>query len=348
MNKNIEVCFAVNNEFVPMLGVCITSILVNSGHSDNHNFTVLISNITNDNIKLLEDLKKIKPYNINYITPDYRVLTKNFGHYPSKRISDDAMLRLFSASYMPQSDKVISLDADLVVLKPLRELWEIDISDHYWAAAVDYSIKYDGLAYAQKIKKYLPPKYNYLNSGVAIFNLKKWREDNAELTFRQNFLKYKDEGIFTFTDQDVLNLTFCESSLELSPEWNTMPLICKNNGVKIPDDPRIIHWAGYQKPWKHVDCLYEEFFWKYARFLPVFDLCLYRKVVANYQFELKKIRKYIRVSGQCYGWSLVLKKAIYNVLRKITSGAARRKYEKIYNDIEKLKKDRERILKNTL
>ena len=40
--------------------------------------------------------------------------------------------------------------------------------------------------------------------------------------------------------------------------------------------PYLIHFAGYQKPWDTVDCDFTEYFWKYAKLSPFYQLIVFR------------------------------------------------------------------------
>lgn len=39
-------------------------------------------------------------------------------------------------------------------------------------------------------------------------------------------------------------------------------------------EPYIIHYAGYQKPWIELECDMAEFFWKYARKTPFYEVLI--------------------------------------------------------------------------
>ena len=43
------------------------------------------------------------------------------------------------------------------------------------------------------------------------------------------------------------------------------PLSLYEEYTKARQNPKIVHFAGYQKPWNEESCDYAEFFWEYAR-----------------------------------------------------------------------------------
>jgi len=78
------------------------------------------------------------------------------------------------------------------------------------------------------------------NAGVLLLNLTAMREEE----FTRNHL-YLIEHC-AFNDQDALNVYGGARVLELGPEWNHVP------NQDECEDPKIIHWAGPNKPWKEM------------------------------------------------------------------------------------------------
>jgi lipopolysaccharide biosynthesis glycosyltransferase len=98
----------------------------------------------------------------------------------------------------------------------------------------------------------------YINSGVLLINLNKWRQTNFEEILIQNYLKY--EKIIEFPDQDILSLTLTNIKV-LENKWNfktdfykwNFPILQVNK--QIEDEYAILHFTGTNKPWcrkKHV------------------------------------------------------------------------------------------------
>ena len=107
-----------------------------------------------------------------------------------------------------------------------------------------------------------------------VMNLKKFREDHLLDLFR-SYAKSK----FPFGDQDILNICLQRNSGMLPVRWNfaysAIGLKTIENGCSESDkeDIRkrkasIIHFAGLEKPWKHIDNRWEMLWYKYALQLP--------------------------------------------------------------------------------
>ena len=78
----------------------------------------------------------------------------------AKHISIETNFRLKIASLIPNVEKCIYLDSDLILTENISKLWMQDIDDYYFAAVTDKKVGF--------------------NAGVLLINLKKWREDNLE------------------------------------------------------------------------------------------------------------------------------------------------------------------------
>ena len=60
-------------------------------------------------------------------------------------------------------------------------------------------------------------RFNYINSGVVLFNLKKIREDNKE----QELNKFVNENNLYYPDQDAINAIFKNNILFLDNKYNS-------------------------------------------------------------------------------------------------------------------------------
>ena len=98
--------------------------------------------------------------------------------------------RLLMAEILPQEiSKVIYLDADMVVLGDLQELWDMDMEDSFVLAATNGN----SLSTAPGLSNYeqlgLDSNAAYFNAGLLVANLDKWREANLTTKFFDFFVK---------------------------------------------------------------------------------------------------------------------------------------------------------------
>ena len=109
-------------------------------------------------------------------------------------------------------DKVLLLEGDQIVTGNLTELYNTNIDDYYIAAADDLQSS----LYKKKIG--MKPTSPYVNCGMILYNLKKWRED--ELTKKITNVLNSNQHMFFYDVQDVINYTVEGGVKVLPPKFN--------------------------------------------------------------------------------------------------------------------------------
>lgn len=219
----LDICMASDDNYAVHLGICIVSIAENN--SKNINMHILDNNISKNNICKFKSLEnqynnlKINFYNIHNFFKE-----RNIGNLIKSQLEDNyyynllgisAFSRLFLQDILPEDiDKVLYLDADTIVLDSLDELFNMDFNDNIVSGVIDVWGNYNG--YFHNLKKSTP----FINSGVLLINLKKWREmDFAKLSL-DLINNYEDKAFLH--DQNIINV-ICGDDIELlHPKFNTM------------------------------------------------------------------------------------------------------------------------------
>lgn len=134
--KIFEIGYAVSNAYCHCLATSICSILKNSKECEHFNFYILHSDITDENKRKINKLKQIKDFYIEYI----RMNNDDFRNI-SKGVSIVSNYRVKIASIKPHLNKILFLDADIIVLDSLEELYNTDLQANYIAAVVDPGVK---------------------------------------------------------------------------------------------------------------------------------------------------------------------------------------------------------------
>ena len=221
----MEVVYHSSNSFIMVLASSIVSLLENNKDCDEINIYVITGNITEENKNKLSEL--VKTYNRQLIfLPMPDIVGEYFKNIKYKYRITDAYCRLYLGSILPDNlDKVLYLDADTMILKSLKLLWEKNVSNYYFAGVMEcLSNKY------YKIFN-LPDDSYYCNSGMLLINLKKWREDKLESKITEYIIK--DDGYTFFFEQSVLNIICANKILLLPQEYNVqtnvLVLNYKNN-----------------------------------------------------------------------------------------------------------------------
>ena len=133
-------------------------------------------------------------------------------------------LRLFLPELLPECDWVIYSDVDTLWFKDPCELWNErdDSVSICWVKDLDVC----SMDFNRWIKSLQPPVTNhqspisnYACSGIALINLKKWRETN----FTDRAVQFlKTYGCPPYADQDVMNGLLSDGSKLVSADWDTM------------------------------------------------------------------------------------------------------------------------------
>lgn len=170
-------------------------------------------------------------------------------------------LRLLMARMLPASlDRVIYLDSDLVVIGDLEPLWSMDMAGCTIAGVQDDT------AMRHEQRRGFPSKNpsKYLNSGVLLIDLEKWRENDCEKRLIDLIGRHER---LSHHDQSAINLVLPDEALSISTHWNFMPTIVWDED-HVPEQPAVIHYAGACKPWLHTDAVFGEIYLFHRAALP--------------------------------------------------------------------------------
>ncbi len=188
--------------------------------------------------------------------------------------------RILIPAMFPEYKKGIYVDSDIVVPGDISELYQIELGDNLLAACPDFSIR--GIP---EFMHYLEASVGvdgmqYFNSGVLLMNMEELRRVEID----RRFLELLDTYHFgtVAPDQDYLNAMCYGRVVFLDEEWDVMP---KEQGAEF-ENPKLIHYNLFSKPWCYDGIQYEEYFWKYAKDCGFYEELLEHK--RNYSDEQKK------------------------------------------------------------
>ena len=148
----------------------------------------------------------------------------------------------------------------------------------------------------------------YVNAGVLLINLKKWREDNIQEKLF-TWAKENQEKIL-WVDQDVINSVLNEKIFYLNEEFNAQISELEFGKTKeynrIAERATIVHYVGHRKPWSHFGFKLNKYYYDYLKLLNgnlVWKIifCLYcfkhyRKQIIK--LKISKNRTYIVLFGK--------------------------------------------------
>ncbi|TPF92101.1 DUF4422 domain-containing protein [Bifidobacterium sp. UTBIF-78] len=292
----VPVIFAADDNYAPQLATTIYSAMSNADTSRHYDVVVLQRNISWDKQERMRAFFSRFPNmtlrftNVDRMITGYNLTTNN------EHISVETYYRFLIQQVLPFYDKVLYLDSDIIITGDIAELYDTELGDNLLAAVhdVDYlgnlNIK-DGIRmkYTKQVLGMTDP-YSYFQAGVLVLNTQAMRE---HYSFSQ-WLEYASDASLIYNDQDVLNV-HCEGKVTYLPwEWNVVH-DCANRVANVfsfaPNDaydayiesrehPKIIHYAGFIKPWTDPDCDFASIYWRYARETPFYERLL-KKVSAS-------------------------------------------------------------------
>ncbi|MFZ2029560.1 MAG: glycosyltransferase family 8 protein [Vitreimonas sp.] len=157
--------------------------------------------------------------------------------------------------------KLLYLDADITVLRDVRELYAIDLGDDPIAGAIDAFV--DPAAFARSWS--LPTGADYFNAGVLVIDLDRVRVEKL-FTKAAEFVALYDPPL---NDQDALNFACWGRWKRFSVAWNAQRhMAIATLTAEMSEDkhlgnqrPRIIHFTGPEKPW--LPNVYHPWAWLY-------------------------------------------------------------------------------------
>ena len=297
----VPIVLACNNGYTRITSVLTESILKNSSPSKKYDIYLLHVDITKENMKILKDQVSGYPNcTITFINVKRR-LAEYDNLFVDRHLSVETYFRFFAMDIFPNMDKILYLDCDTVVCSDVAELFETDLEGRSIGAVPDADIislypvenptdpeVHGNIDNNIGLKSYT----DYFQAGVLIFNLGKIRKNHTVKELFETAMSRK----WKFQDQDVLNSIFKGDVKYINIEWNTLyecfnrmeriKLYAPHNiyaaYLKAKSAPKLIHYAGTPKPWHRMDADMGEYFWKYAKTSPFFEILIHEMNIASF------------------------------------------------------------------
>ena len=244
----INICLSCDDKYAQYAGVVIASILANAKDNENLCFYILDGNISEDSKNKLKNLINIKPCEINFIEvkeDDFKDYLKINNH---DYISIATYYRLKLSTLLPNIDRIIYLDCDVIVNSSLADLFNTDLDNNVFAGVLDIDLA-------------IRNNPTYINAGVLLMDLKKVRE----LGIEEKFLNYaiNNHANIELGDQGIINDVLKNQIKIVDPTYNVQSA-CFINRSSFEKKPIIVHYVGSKKPW-HLEStsIHKELYFKY-------------------------------------------------------------------------------------
>ena len=222
----MNVAYHCSDTFSSVLAVSMVSIMENNKGMDDISFYVLEKQMSDDSKQKLNKL--VASYNRKLVLIPMPDMQKDFGFKIArvrKKWILDSYCRLFLGTLLPGDiERVLYLDCDTLCHGCLQDFWDLELNGNYCAGVIDAV----GENYYKLFEMNATSKY--CNSGIILFDLRKWREDRMEDKVAQYVREHN--GYVFFMEQSVMNIVLQDKIKILHPKYNVYTLI---SGMKYRD-----------------------------------------------------------------------------------------------------------------
>ena len=284
---DVVVVFACSENFVPYLSVAAQSIIDNASENRRYDIIVLTRDLSPTSMITLSRQTKGVNVGIGFLDVDAALGDIQLPHHGHFR--PETYFRLLAPQLLPNVDKAIYLDSDLIVNADVAELYDIDVEGYKLGATRDADTIGQVDGYDETVGPYLQNElgmsdpHDYFQAGVLLMNLAELR---ATIT-PEEFLRISTERMWRWLDQDVLNKVVDGKYVRIPMNWNYLmdwqhlrrthiianaPEDVRKEYEAARQDPKIVHFAGPDnRPWLYPDADGAELFWDYARRSPYLE-----------------------------------------------------------------------------
>lgn len=193
--------------------------------------------------------------------------------------------------------RIVYLDVDMLVLKDLGPLFNMDLGGAVAAAVIEGERR----RFQNLIRCEWPEEAgNYYNNGTMVIDLDRYRAERIPERIVAWYAKYKDVAIRT--DQDAQNAVFGARVTPIHPRWNyndgwlsritratpftkTLRAQPKRDVLEAILDPGVVHYIN-RKPWEFCHRPERKSYHRYMKELGFFDPALDGRTVRE-RLELR-------------------------------------------------------------
>ena len=297
-NRTIHIAINIDDKYFYPCLVFLTSLLDNRENSTYYRIYILKGNSINK-IHYNKIDKLVKKFGKRHINICYYDLENEFkGATNGPHISIADYYRIALPSLLPNLDKIIYIDTDVINLKDLTEMNSIELRDDvYFMGTLDNIGLLDELRHIKNLTR-------YMNAGVLIMNLKSLRKYGIEEKIRRyvssHFLNHHDQTAINrvcYNNFGILSIkysTFSFNTFQELFEFNEkQDKLYRYSLTELQQafyDPTLLHFVGWVKPW-HKNCPNnkKKYWWYYAK-----KSGFFKEILRYYQFKKKDIIKLLK------------------------------------------------------
>lgn len=259
----IPIFFTIDDGYAPYLHVALISLIKNASKDRRYKIIVVYQELNEENrnnlAKLVDDYPNFE-MEFKFMKQSLDMITDRIeNRLRSDYFTMTIYFRIFIPDMYPEYDKAIYIDSDIIVPGDISELYDTDMHDNLIGVVTDGSVND-----VPELQRYMTESLglklgDYFNSGMLLMNMKELRNVHLAEHFLYLLNKYHFDCVAP--DQDYLN-SMCYGKIEyLDSCWDAMP----NRNKPEIENPKIIHYNLFDKPWCYDDIQYQDYFWEYAK-----------------------------------------------------------------------------------
>lgn len=309
-SSDVNICLSSDDNYASCLCICLKSIILSYNSKDERdvNFFVFDGGISNENKKKLQSIM-CNGFNLIFIDVDEHF----FEDFP---LLNDGLqtvatyFRLLIPNVFEGLDRILYLDADIVVRKSIHLLHDKDLSNTAALAVEEpYTLN------ESRLKDIgMSESSPYFNAGVLLLNLVTLRCMEFERKCLEVKNRYKSSLLYQ--DQDILNSVLENNWKPLQPRYNSMQFFyrekffLKSRCYSLYElavakaNPIIVHYNIHPKPWANGCTDKRDYFYtEFSKNTPFInntvsstwtDMMIYRFNPISIKIMIKSIKGIIR------------------------------------------------------
>ena len=243
-----------DDNFVAPLAVALRSLADSQSNQPASHVTVLSMGISPENRTRLE--RSAEELSLSFVSVDDEIPQDAPA---ADHLTRAAYGRLKGVERLPRgTQRAVYLDADVIVREDLEFLFSVDLEGSPVAAVQDVGAPHAAAALSNWRDLGLSPTTPYMNTGVLVIDVEKWRAMDLGATTLEFAMRHRDT--VRWADQDALNGVLAGDFARLPLRWN------QGSSLRSPThfgysffaeaevdeairNPAIIHFCGVSKPW---------------------------------------------------------------------------------------------------
>ena len=237
-----DIVIASDDNYLHLVSICIVSLFETNQNEPFH-IHLLSNGIEGEKLKPLQIIVGERKGKLS-VYPIENLRERLMVEVPHT-ISITSYARLFAGSILPVTvDKVLYIDCDIMFNGSIASLRDIDLGNCLFGGVLDPLIS---RSYKKEIR--IPKDEPYINAGVLVIPLNRWRSENME----QKFINYLVANVGR---KKILPPQFNVMSNSICYPWRNLqeintPFYNREEYESAIAAPAIIHFTGaiFGRPW---------------------------------------------------------------------------------------------------